>query len=60
MGYGYLTKLILLAGLTDVCAQVIVEKVQGARIPDLDRKKYLVPGDLTGKWSISKLSWLSM
>lgn len=28
--------------------QVIVEKVNGARIPDLDRKKYLVPGDLTG------------
>ena len=29
--------------------QVIVEKVQGARIADLDRKKYLVPGDLTGE-----------
>ena len=28
--------------------QVIVEKVAGARIADLDRKKYLVPGDLTG------------
>ena len=26
---------------------VIVEKVTGARIADLDRKKYLVPGDLT-------------
>jgi len=26
---------------------VIVEKVLGARIADLDRKKYLVPGDLT-------------
>ena len=26
-----------------------MEKVQGARIPDLDRKKYLVPGDLTGE-----------
>ncbi|XP_003384393.1 PREDICTED: gamma-aminobutyric acid receptor-associated protein-like 2 [Amphimedon queenslandica] len=26
---------------------VIVEKVSGARIADLDRKKYLVPGDLT-------------
>lgn len=29
--------------------QVIVEKVPGARIADLDRKKYLVPGDLTGE-----------
>ena len=29
--------------------QVIVEKVVGARIADLDRKKYLVPGDLTGQ-----------
>ena len=26
-----------------------MEKVQGARIADLDRKKYLVPGDLTGE-----------
>ncbi len=26
-----------------------MEKVAGARISDLDRKKYLVPGDLTGK-----------
>ncbi|CAI8013491.1 Gamma-aminobutyric acid receptor-associated protein-like 2 [Geodia barretti] len=26
---------------------VIVEKVNGARIADLDRNKYLVPGDLT-------------
>ena len=25
-----------------------MEKVSGARIADLDRKKYLVPGDLTG------------
>ena len=31
------------------CMQVIVEKVVGARIADLDRKKYLVPGDLTGE-----------
>ena len=29
--------------------QVIVEKVNGARIADLDRNKYLVPGDLTGR-----------
>lgn len=29
-----------------------MEKVQGARIPDLDRKKYLVPGDLTGERSV--------
>lgn len=34
-------------------SQVIVEKVTGARIADLDRKKYLVPGDLTGKFSVS-------
>ena len=26
-----------------------MEKVTGARIADLDRKKYLVPGDLTGR-----------
>lgn len=32
--------------------QVIVEKVPGARIADLDRKKYLVPGDLTGTCSV--------
>jgi hypothetical protein len=32
---------------------VIVEKALTARIPDLDRKKYLVPGDLTGMPSIS-------
>lgn len=36
--------------------QVIVEKVTGARIADLDRKKYLVPGDLTGKYFRRKLS----
>ena len=34
--------------------QVIVEKVPTARIPDLDRKKYLVPGDLTGERSYRK------
>ena len=27
-----------------------MEKVPGGRIADLDRKKYLVPGDLTGKY----------
>ena len=32
--------------------QVIVEKVNGARIADLDRNKYLVPGDLTGVYYI--------
>ena len=32
---------------------MIVEKVTGARIADLDRKKYLVPGDLTGMSYIS-------
>ena len=26
-----------------------MEKVPGGRISELDRKKYLVPGDLTGK-----------
>lgn len=26
-----------------------MEKVAGARIADIDRKKYLVPGDLTGQ-----------
>ena len=28
--------------------QVIVEKAEKARISDLDKKKYLVPSDLTG------------
>lgn len=31
--------------------QVIVEKAPKARIGDLDKKKYLVPSDLTGKCS---------
>lgn len=31
--------------------QVIVEKAPKARIGDLDKKKYLVPSDLTGNWS---------
>lgn len=30
-------------------SQVIVEKAPKARIGDLDKKKYLVPSDLTGK-----------
>ena len=34
---------------------MIVEKVNGARIADLDRKKYLVPGDLTGSKVLNKL-----
>ena len=29
------------------CFQVIVEKAQKARVGDLDKKKYLVPSDLT-------------
>ncbi len=47
----YLTRIILkqLTVAISFVLQVIVEKVQGARIADLDRKKYLVPGDLTGK-----------
>lgn len=28
--------------------QVIVEKAPKARVPDLDKRKYLVPSDLTG------------
>lgn len=35
-----------------------MEKVQGARIADLDRKKYLVPGDLTGE-TVDKTRWLT-
>lgn len=31
-----------------LCFQVIVEKAPKARIGDLDKKKYLVPSDLTG------------
>lgn len=34
-----------------LCFQVIVEKAPKARIGDLDKKKYLVPSDLTGKRS---------
>lgn len=34
-----------------LCIQVIVEKAPKARIGDLDKKKYLVPSDLTGKRS---------
>ena len=29
------------------CSQVIVEKAPKARVGDLDKKKYLVPSDLT-------------
>ena len=29
-------------------SQVIVEKAPKARVPDLDKRKYLVPSDLTG------------
>lgn len=32
-----------------LCIQVIVEKAPKARIGDLDKKKYLVPSDLTGE-----------
>lgn len=32
--------------------QVIVEKAPKARIGDLDKKKYLVPSDLTGKYCV--------
>ena len=35
--------------------QVIVEKAPKARIGNLDKKKYLVPSDLTGKKSHSEL-----
>ncbi len=31
-----------------------MEKVNGAQIADLDRKKYLVPGDLTGKLAMHR------
>lgn len=43
MIYFYITTDLMSVG------QVIVEKVNGAQIANLDRKKYLVPGDLTGK-----------
>ncbi len=33
--------------------KVIVEKAPKARIGDLDKKKYLVPSDLTGKRNIT-------
>lgn len=38
--YNYLMNILL--------SQVIVEKSPKARIGDLDKKKYLVPSDLTG------------
>jgi hypothetical protein len=44
---------ILLASLVYIptvllSSQVIVEKAPKARVPDLDKRKYLVPSDLTG------------
>ena len=35
--------------------KVIVEKAPKARIGNLDKKKYLVPSDLTGKQNLSNL-----
>lgn len=32
-----------------VTPQVIVEKVPKSTIPDIDKKKFLVPADLSGK-----------
>ena len=32
---------------TCVCLQVIVERAPKAKVPELDKKKYLVPADLT-------------
>ncbi len=53
----YIARIILkqLTVAISFVLQVIVEKVQGARIADLDRKKYLVPGDLTGKEKVMSL-----
>lgn len=31
------------------CVQVIVEKVPKSSIPDIDKKKFLVPADLSGE-----------
>lgn len=36
-------------------SQVIVEKAPKARVPDLDKRKYLVPSDLTG--NVHLLLW---
>lgn len=38
--------------------QVIVEKAPKARVPDLDKRKYLVPSDLTGNGF--SVFWLSI
>lgn len=38
--------------------QVIVEKAAKARIGDLDKKKYLVPSDLTGKYEWHCLNYM--
>lgn len=39
--------------------QVIVEKVPKSAIPDIDKKKFLVPADLSGKYEIMKLLYNS-
>ena len=39
--------------------QVIVEKVPKSAIPDIDKKKFLVPADLSGKYEITKLLYNS-
>lgn len=31
---------------------MIVEKVPKSTIPDIDKKKFLVPADLSGEWSV--------
>ena len=39
--------------------QVIVEKVPKSTIPDIDKKKFLVPADLSGMWAVSAASQAS-
>jgi len=38
--------------------QVIVEKVPKSSIPDIDKKKFLVPADLSGEFILSQKTWL--
>jgi Autophagy protein Atg8 ubiquitin like len=47
MEQSYLSQRHKVANFTFASSQVIVEKAPKARIGDLDKKKYLVPSDLT-------------
>lgn len=58
MPFGPLSFMILMDFLAfSLSLQVIVEKAPKARVPDLDKRKYLVPSDLTGNKVLSLLTF---